>query len=196
MGEESLIVKELTTSFRLDDKLTLRTFIDVDAATVFETVWRDREHLQPFMHWMTPDYDLASAEEFIERSKKAIAEKSGQGFGIFRDEEFIGSIGFVYFDWKTRKTEIGYWIDKEDEGKGIVSSACRTLIDYAFDDLSMNRIEIRCSATNARSAAIPERFGFTKEGVLRQSEWRNGQLHDFNVYGLLASEWSEIRLAL
>ena len=43
--------------------------------------------------------------------------------------------------------------------------------------------------TPPRSAAVAERLGFTKEGVLRQSEMRNGRLHDFSIYGLLAAEW-------
>ena len=63
-------------------------------------------------------------------------------------------------------------------------------MEWVFDDLAFNRIEIRCSAENLRSAAIPQRFGFKLEGHLRQAEMRNGKLHDFLIYGLLASEWS------
>jgi ribosomal-protein-serine acetyltransferase len=55
--------------------------------------------------------------------------------------------------------------------------------------LGMNRIEIRCSAENIRSAAIPKRFGFTQEGRLRQRELRQERLHDFLIFGLLRSEW-------
>jgi len=72
-----------------------------------------------------------------------------------------------------------------------VSAACRRLIQFAIDDLEMNRIEIHCSTENKRSAAIPERFGFTREGVLRQAALRDGKLHDFAIYGLLAAEWKK-----
>ena len=82
----------------------------------------------------------------------------------------------------------GYWLDRGEVGKGVVTRACRTLIKYAFEELGMNRIEIQCSAENRRSAAVPERLGFTKEGVLRQAELRNGKLHDFSIYGLLAED--------
>ena len=47
----------------------------------------------------------------------------------------------------------------------------------------------RYAAANLRSAAIPERLGFRKEGVLRQSEFRDGKLHNFIIYGQLAEEW-------
>ena len=179
---------ELTTTFQIDNHITLRTFVESDVEMVFNTALRNCDHLSEFMHWMTADYSLSSAEEFITRSIAAVASKSSLGFGMFRDERFIGSIGFTYFDWQARKTEIGYWIDKREEGNGIVTKSCKRLVRYAFEDLNMNRIEIRCSTENARSAAIPERLGFRKEGVLRQAELRNGRLLDFSVYGLLAAD--------
>ena len=176
-------------SFQLNDHIMLREFTAADADAIYETVSRNYEHLKRFMHWITPEYSRMSAVEFLERSVIEREERRAMGFGIFRDGEFIGSIGFVNFDWAAKKTELGYWIDKSAEGKGIVFSACRKLIQFAIDELEMNRIEIRCSTENKRSAAIPERFGFTLEGVLRQAELRNGKLHDFAVYSLLANEW-------
>jgi ribosomal-protein-serine acetyltransferase len=180
--------KELRTQFRLDDEIVLRAWREDDIEIALNVVLRNRDHLQPFMHWMTPDYSMESSRKFLSDAIANRREKKNLGFGIFRRDELIGSIGFVEFDWKSRRTEIGYWIDKAEEGKGIVSRACRLLINYAFEDLDMNRIEIRCSAENTRSAAVPERLGFTKEGILRQAEFRNGKLHDFNIYALLAED--------
>ena len=179
---------KLTTSFQIEEAISLRTLAEGEAELVFEAVIRNRDHLAEFMHWMTPDYSISSAEDFITRNLSAIVSNNSQGFGIFRGDRFIGSIGFAYFDWTSRKTEIGYWIDKREEGKGIITKSCERLITYAFDYLGLNRIEIRCSSENARSAAIPERLGFRREGVLRQVEMRNGKLHDFYVYGLLADD--------
>jgi ribosomal-protein-serine acetyltransferase len=140
------------------------------------------------MHWMSPDYSLESSRHFM--SEGIAKRKAGEtlGLGIFRGEDLIGSIGFVKFDWTSRRTEIGYWISKVEEGKGIITRATMLLIDYAFDDLNMNRIEIRCSAKNVRSAAVPERLGFKKEGYLRQAEFRNGHMHDFLIFGLLRED--------
>jgi ribosomal-protein-serine acetyltransferase len=178
-------------SFRLHDQIKLREFEPEDADAVFQTVTRNYEHLKPFMHWITPDYSGRSAAEFIEQAQIAREERCSMGFGIFDGDEFIGSIGFVNFDWAARTTEMGYWISTTHEGKGIVSAACQRLIQFAVDDLEMNRVEIRCSTENLRSAAIPERLGFTREGVLRQAFLRDGKLHDFAIYGLLAAEWKD-----
>lgn len=145
------------------------------------------------MHWASADYTRDSAREFLARSVASRDERNSLGFGLFRGTVFIGSIGFVGFDWDVRKTEIGYWISASEEGKGIVSGAAGRLVGLAFEEMEMNRIEIRCSTENFRSAAVAERLGFTLEGVIRQSELRNGRLHDFAVYGLLRSEWDQNR---
>ena len=176
-------------SFCVGDEIILRRFVEQDIDTIYAVVDRNKDHLMEFMHWMVPDYSREMAQEFFERSTKAADTKESLGFGIFRDTDLLGSIGFVHFDELAGKTEIGYWIDQGEEGKGIVSAACKTLIDFAFDELGMNRIEIRCSAENTRSAAIPKRFGFKHEGHLREAEFRNGKLHDFLVFGLLKAEW-------
>ena len=176
-------------SFQIDNEILLRQFVIDDAEGVFTAVMHNYEHLRPFMHWIVPEYSLDSAKEFITESIANAAKMKSLGFGIFRKNGLIGSIGFVNFDTKAKKTEIGYWISKDEQGKGIVSRASELLIDHAFAEMALNRIEIRCSSENIRSAAIPKRLGFVKEGLLRQSEFRNGHLHDFNVYGLLASEW-------
>jgi len=180
--------KELRTEFRLDDEIILRAWRADDIQIAFDAVIRNREHLRPYMHWMTADYSLESSKKFLTEAIANRRERKNLGLGIFRDEQLIGSIGFVEFDWTSRKTEIGYWLDSEEEGQGIVTRACRTLIEYAFQELGMNRIEIRCSAENFRSAAVAERLGFTKEGTLRQAELRNGKLHDFCIFGLLADD--------
>lgn len=179
---------ELRTEFELDGEIRLRAWAEEDTDAALAVVLRNRDHLQPFMHWMTPDYSLEHARKFLTEAIANRIARKNLGFAIFRKSELIGSIGFVGFDWKAGKTEIGYWIDKSAEGRGIITRACRRLIDYAFDELKLNRIEIRCSAENERSSAVPERLGFRLEGVLREAEFRNGRLHDFKIYGLLADD--------
>lgn len=181
--------KELKTQFELPDLgLTLRGWRESDLESALEVVLREREHLQTFMRWMTNDYSIEDSRKFLTNSIASREERKNLGLGIFRENEIIGSIGFVHFDWEARTTEIGYWIVRSEEGKGIISAATKCLIDYAFDDLGMNRVEIRCSTENARSAAIPMRLGFRKEGTFRQAELIHDRLHDFHIYALLAED--------
>ena len=147
-------------AFKVEGGIVLRSFNINEASKVFKTVKANTERLLKYMHWMTLDYSLKMAEEFVERSRANARKGESLSLGIFQEERLIGVIGFVGFDTIVRKTEIGYWIDGDWEGKGIISNGVRLLIDFAFNELSMNRIEIRCSATNVRSAAVPKRMGF------------------------------------
>ena len=177
--------------FQISDKIELRQISEVNAAELFEVVVKNYEHLRPFLYWVVPEYSLESAEEFIAQTNKAFAENTSRTFGIFFDEKIVGVIGFVNFNWSSQRTEIGYWIAKDFEGKGIITKSCKTLINYAFDELKMNRIEIRCACENVRSCNIPQRLGYKLEGVLRQFLWRHTRFYDMAIYGMLAEEWSE-----
>ncbi len=176
-------------NLKVRGEIELRSIDEKDAAEILEIVKRNYEHLRPFLHWVTIDYSLESAREFIRQTQKAVAENTSQTFGIFYREKIVGVVSFVGFNWQNRRTEIGYWIDKNYEGKGIMTDACRVLINYAFSELKMNRIEIRCATENVRSRQIPERLNFKLDGVLRQSEWRHTRFFDMAIYSLLAKEW-------
>lgn len=179
--------KELRTQFQLGD-FEMRAWREEDVAAALEIVLQNHEHLQTYMRWMTPGYSIDDARKFIFEGIKDRLDKKTLGLALFRDGELIGSTGFNRLDWNARACEIGYWIDREAEGKGMITKACQAMIDYAFDELEMNRIEIRCSAENDRSAAIPKRLGFKLEGTLRQAEFLHGRAHDFLIFGLLAED--------
>jgi ribosomal-protein-serine acetyltransferase len=174
---------------KIDDEIELRVFQEKDADEIYAAVKANYEHLRPFLHWVTPDYSLETAREFIERNQKAAAEKKNEAFGVYYQNKFAGTVGFVKLEQDSRLAEIGYWISKDFEGKGIITKSCKALINYAFDELKMNRIEIRCATENLKSRAIAERLGFQLEGILRQAVWRHTRFYDMAIYGILAEEW-------
>ena len=175
--------------FQVNDDFQLRQFEKTDADAVFKTVQENCERLKAFMHWMTDDYSIDHVHAFIDDAESSVKKRESCGFGIFRGIEVKGAIGFVNFDWTSRRTELGYWISRDEEGKGLVTRASKILISHAICEWNMNRIEIRCATMNTRSSAVPKRLGFTLEGTLRQFAFRNGQMHDFYVFGLLSHEW-------
>lgn len=179
--------KELKTEFLLDG-LVMRAWREDDIHAALEIVLENREHLHTYMQWMTPEYSIEESRKFLHEGIKNRLDRTTLGLALIENARLIGSTGFNRLDWKARVCEIGYWIDHRHEGKGIVTKACRAMIDYAFDELGMNRVEIRCSTENVRSAAVPERLGFKLEGTLRQAEVLNGRAHDFLIFGLLAED--------
>lgn len=70
-----------------------------------------------------------------------------------------------------------------------MTASCTALIEHAFTTWNLNRIAIRCAAGNVRSQAIPQRLGFTREGVQRQAEWLYDHYVDLIYFALLRSDW-------
>ncbi|MFL6373744.1 MAG: GNAT family N-acetyltransferase [Pyrinomonadaceae bacterium] len=178
-----------TLALELAGEVWMRPIKETDTTAILELVRTNYDHLRTFMEWAKPDYGRRDAEEWIARSIVGDRDGSQLNFGIFRATTLIGTIGFAAFDHGAKVTEIGYWIDASEQGKGIVSRATEKLLELAFERLGMNRVQIRCASGNLRSAAIPEKLGFKKEGVQRQHVMRDGKIYDFLIFGLLREEW-------
>lgn len=172
-------------TFQIDDETILRPFEHRDAQEIYNVVKENYEHLRPFLHWVTPEYSLASAKQFIQQTLTGFAENTNHTYAIVADGSLTGAINLGNFNWPSKSTEIGYWVAAKYEGQGLITNSCKLLINYAFEELQINRIEIHCAIENVRSRAIPERLGFTLEGVLRQSEWRHDRFYDMAIYGKL-----------
>ena len=99
--------------------------------------------------------------------------------------DIIRSIGLI----RQRISVIGLVINFRD--LGIMMKVAKTLTDYAFSELQLNKVEIRAAFENMKSRAIPERLGFVNEGCIRQAEWLYDHFVDHAVYGMLAEEWNE-----
>jgi ribosomal-protein-serine acetyltransferase len=65
------------------------------------------------------------------------------------------------------------------------------MINLAFRNMEMNRIQIRCGVGNEKSSAIPRRLGFKYEGTERNGERHNQRYIDLEVFSLLKHEWAE-----
>jgi hypothetical protein len=94
--------------------------------------------------------------------------------------------------WQHRSTSIGYWLAESAQGRGIMTRTVRTLVDHAFGEWRLHRVEIRAAVGNRRSRAIPERLGFTEEGVAREAELIGDRYLDQVIYSVLAGRWSEM----
>jgi ribosomal-protein-serine acetyltransferase len=101
----------------------------------------------------------------------------------------IGCIDLHQIDWANGIARIGYWLDREHTGHGIMTRAVRLLTEYAFEALDLHRIEIHVATANARSRRIPERLRFTMEGVLRQVQRLRNEYYDHAIYSLLRDEF-------
>ena len=103
----------------------------------------------------------------------------------------LGGAVTLLIDAPARSGEVGYWIDAEFEGCGLVTRAVTAVLDHAFGTIGLHRIELRTNPDNARSRSVARRLGFTEEGVLREAAAFPDEWRDEVVYGILAREWLE-----
>lgn len=169
--------------------LELRLLEDRHAEEVFRLCDRSRDRLRQWLPWVDGTLSVDDTREFIRRSLEQHAKGESLVAGIWQAGSFAGIVSLLCINPANRSAMIGYWLGPEYEGKGIMTRACRALIDYGFEELCLNRIEIKAATGNARSQAIPMRLGFAREGVERQSEWLNDRFLDMVVYSMLRSEW-------
>jgi ribosomal-protein-serine acetyltransferase len=171
----------------LGDGVELRLLEAEDADEVFALVDADRERLRRWMPWVDGTIAPADSRTFIEGARASTTDLDA--IGIYVDGRYAGGIGMRVYPLN-RNAEIGYWIGSALEGRGLVTRACEALIRHAFEALGMHRVSIRVAPGNSRSLAIPERLGFTREGVEREAGRTDGQgFVDLVVFGLLDREW-------
>ena len=160
-----------------------------DAETVFAVVERNREHLRQWLPWVDRTHSPDDIRQFILRVRAQFEADQGPNAGVWVDGALAGNVGCHPINWANRNCSLGYWIDAAQQGKGVITRCCAAMLDYLFDELRLHRVEIRCGIGNTRSCAIPERLGFTREGLLREGEWVNDRWVDLVVWGMLEAEW-------
>jgi ribosomal-protein-serine acetyltransferase len=174
----------------VDDGTALELLQEEHAEEIFAVVDRNRERLRERLPWLDQNRSVEGTRAFARLTLERFARRQGVTCVIRHRGALVGVIDLHELDLINRGTRIGYWIDGAHEGRGVVTRATAALIAHAFRDLRLHRVEIRCDPENLRSAAIPERLGFRKDGVLRDAAWQYEHFVDHAVYALLEGEWT------
>jgi len=174
---------------RLDTEISLDPVSLEDAPALYACIDRNRERLREWLPWVTPEYTIEHTRRFLADRAREHADRLALTCVIRTRGEIAGAISLHWIDQTHRATSIGYWIDGAFAGQGIMTRACRAIVDAGFRDYGLHRIEIRCAAGNHRSCAIPRRLGFTEEGLLREAQWLFNRWVDLRVFGMLEHEW-------
>ena len=175
--------------FVIDNDVVLKLLDTIHANQLSELTDSCRPYLREWLPWVDGSKGIEDTKAFIEMTKTQFVSNNGFQAGIWYQGSIAGVVGFHEMNWSNKSASIGYWLGAEFQGKGVMTKACKALVDYAFGELKLNRVEIRCGEGNSRSRAIPERLGFTKEGIIRDAEWLYDHYVDDVVYGVLSREW-------
>ncbi|MCM3737045.1 GNAT family N-acetyltransferase [Bacillus cytotoxicus] len=153
------------------ERLLIRMPKPGDGKEVYKAINESIEELKPWMPFSQKEQTEQEVEANIRESHVKFLAREDLRLLIFLKEtgEFIASSGLHRINWDIPKFEIGYWIDSRYSGKGYMTEAVTGIVNFAFQELQANRIEIRCDSKNVKSRAIPERLGFKLEGILENN---------------------------
>ena len=178
-------------SHKIDPETEIRLIELRDAAELNALVENNFEHIRKWSGWLkVKERPVEQTRDWIKRNRKRFGSGDGYEMAIWYRGRLAGQIGYNYFDQENLRTEIGYWLGSSFQGKGLITKASAALIENAFADLGLNRVEIRCGSENWKSRKVAERLGFNEEGVARQAEWLHHRFIDLVVYSMLSGDWS------
>lgn len=157
--------------------------------TMFAYIDQDRERLRQFLPWVDSTKTIEDVRIYINSTHEKWKRFELFDYGIFlkHDLTYMGNVGIHTISWDHQRCEIGYWILGSYEGKGHVSEAVSLIAESCYKN-NFNRLEIRCSSNNERSASIPKRLGFKLDGTLRADKIEQGKFRDTLIYGKLKSD--------
>lgn len=177
-------------TYKLNDETELRILEMRHAEELFVLTDQSRTYLREWLPWLDFTKTVNDSKQYIESTLKQFASNNGFQAGIWYKGELAGVIGLHQINWSNKSTSIGYWLGENFQGKGLMTTACKGVIDYCFKELKLNRIEIRVATENHKSAAIPEKLGFKKEGCVKQVEWLYNKYVDHYIFGLTKEDYT------
>ncbi|WP_102401783.1 GNAT family N-acetyltransferase [Haloimpatiens massiliensis] len=173
----------------VDNDIELKLPNKQDAERFYKLIDNSREHLKRWLPWVIETKSVDDIMSFIEEAQRQYVSDEGFKAIIIFKGKFAGLIGYYNVDKSRGAVSIGYWLGQEYQGKGIMTKALKVFLDYGFKEMELNKIEITIAEENLKSRALPKKYGFTEEGIIRDAEWLNDRYVNHILYGLLKREW-------
>ncbi|MDO9093335.1 MAG: GNAT family protein [Rubrivivax sp.] len=151
--------------------------------------WRNRPELRRFFR----EYrELNATQQRQWFDSKVNGDPSTRMFAIVHQDTdtLLGAAGLCYIDWINRTADFSLYIGHEGLyiDDTLAPDVAVTMIDYAFDELGLNRLWSEIYAFDEAKASFFQKLGFTLDGRHRQTHWAEGAWHDSLFFSLLASD--------
>jgi RimJ/RimL family protein N-acetyltransferase len=170
-----------------DDDLLLRLGKPEDGSAIREVY--SEPDIRRWMGWDGELPDEAEARANIERADASWREGTWAVFRIVdvATDQVVGGVNLRMAGYET--AEVSYFLRASARGRGLATRGVRLVARWAFDELGIERIELRAHPENEASVRVAERAGFTREGVERASRaWPDGRRFDSILFSLLPGE--------
>jgi RimJ/RimL family protein N-acetyltransferase len=151
-----------------------------------------RAHGADFYEWLPWEgfEQVEAARGFLEGFARSRGETGRRIFGIWIGDELVGATLFPGFNARSATAEVGVLLAAPARGRGIVTRAVAAMLDWAFTERGVHRVEWKCAPGNESSRRMAQRLGFTHEGTLREAFPVRDERQDLEVWSILSREWA------
>lgn len=167
----------------LGDGLTLAPRDESTVGAMHELTMRNLDRLRRWEHWAHDEQTRQGMAGYTQFLAGEVDAGRLLAFVIRLDGRPVGAIS-LRLDRYLGTAELGFWIDHEAEGRGLVTRAAAALVERAKAE-GMSRIELRTGVGNDRSRRVAERLGMRHEGTLRSALPVGESRQDVAIYGLV-----------
>ncbi|MGY5956992.1 50S ribosomal protein L7/L12-serine acetyltransferase [Kosakonia sp. BK9b] len=170
------------TQIPVNDHIALHAIDDRFVHDLYQLIVKNRDWLQQFLDW--PQHVTSVEDTRKSAQSNMILHQRGYAkmFVIMVDGLVSGVLSFNAIEPHNKTAYIGYWLDKEVCGRGILSQAMQAMMDFYARRGDVRRFVIKCRVGNIASNRVAERNGFTLEGRLKQAEFLNGHYDDQHIW--------------
>nr|WP_321231628.1 GNAT family protein [uncultured Psychroserpens sp.] len=168
-------------------KVKFKILENKDAEKLFELLNRNKGRLtRYFPITIKSNNNIKSTIEYLKDLNEKFKKNEFYVYGIYDQQILIGMIFIKNIDWRIPKCELGYFLDKTYEGKGIMSKVLKNIVNHCFESLKMKKIFLKIGSENIGSKRVAKKNGFVLEGILRR-EFRieTNEIIDVEYYGKL-----------
>lgn len=171
----------------VDKHICLKSPIREYSSALYNIINVNRDYFSQFMVWPKYVAHETDTANFLDNCLAEHQENLSKTYVILLDDNPVGLLSFNHIDGVNKTAYIGYWLDNQVQGKGIMTKAVNALTKYYAENRIIKRFVIKCSVHNSRSNQVAKRCGFSYEGTLKQAEYLNGIYHDQHIYGLIST---------
>lgn len=174
-------------------RVLLRGYELEDAPAIFD--YSSDPETTRYVFWPRHS-SLQGAHRFLNAVVAANYASEQLGYAICladRPEQAIGGCGALPSSSGHNAMELGYVLNREHWGRGLVPEACQLLLAHAFASTDVVRVAAPILAENARSRRVADKLGMQLDGVLRSLWLLRGRRWDVAIHSILRDEWASRR---
>jgi ribosomal-protein-serine acetyltransferase len=165
--------------------ITVRPYERSDAAEIYSAALESVNEISPWMPWCHSGYQLQDAADWIQATIAGRDSATMYDFAIIADGRYCGGCGINHINWPDRVANLGYWVRTSATRRGVATKAAREVIDWAFANTTLNRIEIVAARENHASQRVAEKLGASRDAILGKRTMVNGHAVDAVLYSVL-----------